>query len=104
LAGRSIQGFGGGILFALSYALIRLVFAPGLWSRAMALVSGMWGTATLCGPALGGVFAQGGHWRWAFLSLLPVAAVLALIVVTQLPGKSGTSTPASRPPFGTIGL
>src|SRR5690606_36650164 len=29
LAGRSIQGFGGGILFALSYALIRLVFAPG---------------------------------------------------------------------------
>ena len=42
LAGRSIQGLGGGILFALSYALIRLVFDAPLWSRAMALVSGMW--------------------------------------------------------------
>ena len=65
LAGRSIQGLGGGILFALSYALIRLVFAAPLWSRAMALVSGMWGVATLCGPAIGGVFAQTGHWRLA---------------------------------------
>ena len=43
LAGRSIQGLGGGVLFALSYALIRIVFDAALWSRAMALVSGMWG-------------------------------------------------------------
>ena len=44
LAGRSIQGLGGGVLFALSYALIRIVFDAALWSRAMALVSGMWGS------------------------------------------------------------
>ncbi|MFK4442985.1 MFS family permease [Caballeronia udeis] len=41
LGGRSVQGLGGGTLGALSYALIRVVFAPPLWPRAVALVSGM---------------------------------------------------------------
>ncbi|MCI3205483.1 MULTISPECIES: MFS transporter [Pandoraea] len=97
LVGRTLQGFGGGILLALSYALIRIVFAPPLWSRAMGLVSGMWGVATLCGPALGGVFAQFGHWRWAFWSLLPVVVGLGLIIRAQVPagrkvaGAEGTS-------------
>ncbi len=48
LGGRALQGLGGGILFALSYALIRIVFTENLWSRAMGVVSGMWGIATLC--------------------------------------------------------
>ncbi len=91
LAGRTLQGFGGGILLALSYALIRIVFAPPLWSRAMGLVSGMWGVATLCGPAVGGVFAQFGHWRWAFWSLLPVVVGLGLIIRAQVPAGRAMS-------------
>ena len=35
LGGRALQGLGGGILFALSYALIRVVFTENLWSRAI---------------------------------------------------------------------
>ncbi len=103
LVGRSIQGLGGGILFALSYGLIRLVFHESLWPRAMALVSGMWGIATLCGPAVGGVFAQAGQWRWAFGALLPVAGVLALIVTVQLRGVDVVA-PLTRIPFGKIAL
>jgi len=96
LAGRTLQGFGGGILLALSYALIRIVFAPPLWSRAMGLVSGMWGVATLCGPAVGGVFAQFGHWRWAFWSLLPIVVGLGLIIRAQVPaGRVVASVHAS---------
>lgn len=87
LAGRSVQGLGGGMLAALSYALIRVVFAPPLWPRAVALVSGMWGVATLCGPAVGGLFAQAGHWRWAFWTLLPVSALQAVLVAVQLRGN-----------------
>ncbi len=66
LTGRVVQGLGGGFLFALSYAMIRLVFSEALWPRAMALVSGMWGVATLTGPAVGGIFAELGVWRAAF--------------------------------------
>lgn len=84
LAGRTVQGLSGGVLTALSYALIRQVFKPFLWPRAIALVSAMWGIATLCGPAIGGVFAEYGLWRWSFGVLLPVAVVQALIVLKQL--------------------
>ncbi|MHA7206866.1 MFS transporter, partial [Burkholderia pseudomallei] len=102
LVGRAAQGFGGGILFALSYALIRIVFDERLWSRAMAMVSGMWGVATLCGPAIGGVFAQSGTWRLAFVALVPVAAVLALIVIVQLPAREASGARAARPAIGKI--
>jgi MFS family permease len=84
LTGRSVQGLGGGLLAALSYALIRVVFAAPLWPRAIALVSGMWGISTLCGPAVGGLFAQAGHWRWAFWTLLPIALAQSALVAVQL--------------------
>ena len=99
LAGRTVQGLGGGLLAALSYGLIQLVFAQRLWPRAVALVSGMWGVATLCGPAVGGLFAQAGHWRWAFWFLLPVAAAQALLVMVQLRPAAGVrhARPAVMP-------
>ncbi len=96
LAGRGVQGLGGGTLAALSYALIQVVFAPALWVRAVALVSGMWGVATLCGPTVGGLFAQAGHWRWAFWALMPVVGLQALLVALQLrPARAGR---AENPP------
>lgn len=104
LAGRAFQGLGGGILFALSYALIRIVFSENLWSRAMGVISGMWGIVTLCGPAIGGIFAQGGHWRWAFWSLIPVAILLALIVISQLPRKNNHSQQTNKLPLLAITL
>ena len=96
LVGRSVQGLGGGTLAALSYALIRIVFAPALWPRAVALVSGMWGVATLCGPAVGGLFAQAGHWRWAFWTLLPVSLAQALVVAVKLRPASGRDPAVDR--------
>ncbi|MES2186252.1 MAG: MFS transporter [Pseudomonadota bacterium] len=98
LAGRSVQGLGGGTLAALSYALIRVVFAPPLWPRAVALVSGMWGVATLCGPAVGGLFAQAGHWRLAFWALLPACALQGLLVAVQLRPARLAASPAGAAP------
>lgn len=85
LSGRFVQGFGGGLLFALSYAMIQIVFAEALWPRAMALISGMWGVATLVGPAVGGMFAEFDAWRAAFWSLLPVTAAFAALAIAVLP-------------------
>lgn len=105
LLGRGVQGLGGGVLAALSYALIRFIFEPGLWPRAIALVSGMWGIATLFGPAVGGVFADLGHWRWAFWALLPLALAQALIAAAQLPRRAaaaGADAPGARLPLGQI--
>lgn len=84
LVARVVQGLGGGMLLGLSFASIRMVFAPRLWPRAMALISSMWGVATLAGPALGGIFAESGQWRLAFWSIIPIALLIAVLVITQL--------------------
>ena len=85
LGGRVVQGLGGGMLLALSYAMIRIVFSERLWPRAIVLVSGMWGVATLVGPAVGGIFAELGQWRAAFWSLVPVIAIFAVMAMVVLP-------------------
>jgi len=104
LLARTVQGFGGGVLVALSYAMIRVVFAPPLWSRAMALMSGMWGISTLSGPAIGGMFAQAGSWRGAFWSLLPAAAILALLVqfTLKVPAQTAPEEKANSIPLAKI--
>jgi MFS family permease len=104
LAARTVQGLGGGLLLGLSYSAVRMVFDARLWSRAMVLVSSMWGVATLAGPAIGGIFAQTGHWRLAFWAVVPIAAMLALLVHTQLVDKGGASGKQSQAPLGSISL
>ncbi|MDG2507749.1 MFS transporter [Stenotrophomonas maltophilia] len=96
LVGRLVQGVGGGFLFALAYAMIRLAFEEPLWPRAMALVSGMWGVATLIGPAVGGVFAEWGVWRAAFWSVTAVAVLFALLASNVLPQREASSSAAAR--------
>jgi len=106
LAGRTLQGFGGGLLLGLSYSSVRIVFEERLWPKAMALVSSMWGVATLAGPAIGGIFADAGYWRWAFGAVLPVALFLACLVQTQIAAKSSAPRGSGqvRIPLSQIGL
>lgn len=84
LAGRTLQGLGGGLLLGLCYSSIRLVFEERLWPLATGLMSSMWGIATLAGPAIGGIFAETGHWRLAFWVVLPMCAGLAWLVWRQI--------------------
>ena len=88
LVGRSVQGLGGGFLYALAYGLTRLVLPARLWGRAIGLVSAMFGIAALIGPAIGGLFAEYGAWRAAFWSLVPVALLFAAIALAMLPRRS----------------
>ncbi|MGQ9370741.1 MFS transporter [Azospirillum sp. ST 5-10] len=97
LAGRFVQGLGGGLLYALAYGVVRLVFPEPLWARAIGLISTLWGVATLIGPALGGVFAAAGAWRAAFWTLLPATALFAALAWATLPGTAGAREDGARP-------
>lgn len=92
LAGRTLQGAAGGLLAGLGYAVISAALPQALWTRASALVSAMWGVATIVGPATGGFFAQFGLWRWAFGAVAMLTAAMAALVPTVLPaGRAGPS-------------
>ncbi|OBA60916.1 MFS transporter [Mycobacterium sp. 1100029.7] len=84
IAGRALQGVAGGLLAGLGYALINTVLPRSLWTRGSALVSAMWGVATLIGPAVGGLFAQFGLWRWAFAAMAILSALMAVLVLKAL--------------------
>jgi MFS family permease len=88
LLGRTVQGMGAGLLTAMSYAMIGIVFPQHLWGLAFALISSIWGIATLIGPAIRGVFATFDAWRWAFLLLVPLAGLLGLLAVRVIPRTS----------------
>ncbi|WP_222887773.1 MFS transporter [Enterobacter sp. C2] len=99
LAGRALQGLGGGFLFALCYAMIYAVFDEKLWPRAMALISGMWGVATLLGPAVGGIFAEMDAWRAAFGMLVPVTLLYMVLVWLVFPARNHEeATPVGKLP------
>lgn len=97
LVGRAVQGFGGGLLAGLGYALIQRALPERLWAKAAALVSAMWGVGNLVGPSAGGVFGQLGVWRPAFGLLVVLAAVLMVVVVRVIPrterSASGSAVP-----------
>ncbi|WP_127524110.1 MFS transporter [Mesorhizobium sp. Z1-4] len=78
LAGRVLQGLGGGGLVALSFIAVARLFHATLMPRVMAAVSALWGMSAFVGPLVGGVFAGAGVWRWAFWAFAIQAALLAL--------------------------
>jgi MFS family permease len=102
LAGRVLQGLGGGLLVALSYALIRRIFAQALWARAISMVSGVWGAAALSGPFAGGVFADWDLWRGAFLALLPVTGLFAALCWRALPQDASKTEGPPVPAFRLV--
>lgn len=100
VAGRFVQGFGGGLLAAIAYVLVRNTFPGELWPRAFALLSGAWSLSVVVGPMVGGVFAQYGSWRGAFLCVAGLASVLAVGAFRALPagfaGKGAARAPGLR--------
>lgn len=92
VAGRAVQGFGGGLLTGLGYAAIRGSLPSRLWTRATGLISAMFGVGALLGPALGGGFAELGQWRLGFGVLAVCAILLIVVALRALP----TAPPAKR--------
>jgi MFS family permease len=101
LAGRGVQGLGAGLLSGLGFAVIRAALPRRLWTRGNAVMSAMYGVGNFVGPALGGLFAQLGSWRLAFVVMAGFAAVCVVLVPRVLPqGERG----AARVPLPTGSL
>jgi MFS family permease len=76
---RLIQGIGGGAVASQGYGLVAVVYPPELRSRALGVISTVWGIATAIGPGFGGAFANPAAWPWAFWTLVPFAVAFAAL-------------------------
>lgn len=76
-AGRALQGFGAGGLFAAVYAVITLAYHDSMRPAMMAATSSAWIVPSLIGPAIAGFIAEQYSWRWVFYALIPVLLMVA---------------------------
>ena len=105
VAGRLVQGFGGGLETAVAYVLMRSTFPEQAWPRTIALMSTSWSMSVLLGPLVGGLFAHFGSWRGAFVTAAAVGVALASCAFFIL-RPDATSRGSSRPkaPLGRVAL
>jgi EmrB/QacA subfamily drug resistance transporter len=85
IAARALQGIGGALLVPGSLALIQETFHPDDRARAVGAWSGLSGVAGAAGPLLGGWLVDVASWRWAFYVNVPIAIVVALLLVRHVP-------------------
>ena len=82
VAGRAIQGAGGGGLFALTQTVIGDLVPPRERARYAAWISGTWAVASIAGPLLGGTFAEHLHWSLIFWINIPLG-LLAMAIINK---------------------
>lgn len=95
VAARALQGVGGALLTPGSLAIISSVFAAADQPRAVGLWAGLGGLSGAVGPFLGG-WLVALDWRLVFLVNLPIAAVVLLGTLRQVPESRDTLDEARR--------
>ncbi|KAI9572003.1 major facilitator superfamily domain-containing protein [Boletus coccyginus] len=92
IAGRTIQGLGGGGIQSLT----GIVLADLVTLQERGVYAGLYGLtwcfAASVGPVIGGILAERGHWRWLFYLNLPIAfvACISVIFLLDLPTPPGS--------------
>jgi EmrB/QacA subfamily drug resistance transporter len=79
IAGRTLQGIGGGGIVPLTQTTIADMITPRERGRYQAYMGTSWIVAGVAGPALGGIIAQHLHWSVIFWLNVPFALMAALL-------------------------
>lgn len=80
LAGRSIQGVGGGGILALGLVILTDIVPLRQRPIYLGVNQLSWALGSICGPLIGGLFVQHTTWRWIFYLNYPFCGVGFLTV------------------------
>ena len=81
VAGRAVQGLGGGLLIVALYVVVGRAYPERLRPAVFAAIASAWVLPSIIGPVISGTVTQHFGWRWVFLAIpvlivLPVALML----------------------------
>lgn len=99
IAGRVLQGLGGGALSTVMYAAISRAYPDAARARMMALTSSAWVVPALLGPSLAALVAETLHWRYVFWGILPLLLIVVALTYrsfSRLVQRSATASATGR--------
>lgn len=101
LLGRVLQGCAAGWVIGLIYVALAILFPGRHLPRVFAILTSVWGVATVAGPLVGGLFADAGAWRGVFW-LFAGQAILFTIATRLLIPRGAAVAEGSRLPVRTL--
>jgi MFS family permease len=86
IIGRGLQGVGGGMIFATTFALMADIF-PDLKERAryQGFLFSVFTLSSVLGPVIGGTITDTIGWRWLFYINIPLGAITLFVLPKVLP-------------------
>jgi EmrB/QacA subfamily drug resistance transporter len=100
IAFRIVQGLGAGMIFGIAFAIVGDVFPPAERGKWTGLVSGVFASASVIGPLIGGTLTDHVNWRWVFYINLPLGSVALLVLFFGMPALR----PVTRPMLDHRGI
>ena len=96
VAGRAVQGFGGGCISTVAYVTIARGYEESLRPRMFAVMSTAWVLPGVIGPVLAGAVAEHLSWRLVFLGLLPLLPMNMLMTLPAIRHLGPPPAPESK--------
>ncbi|GAB5589437.1 hypothetical protein Unana1_04337 [Umbelopsis nana] len=106
IAGRTVQGLGGGGIISVVYIIIADIAPLDMRPRYQSLMMVIYGVASVVGPLIGGAFVDQVTWRWDFWLnvILSVVAFAVITVFLHLPLETPTSLAAKIKRIDWLGI
>ena len=105
IAGRVVQGLGGGLMITAAYVVIGEAFPDALRPKLFAAISSAWVLPSLLGPVISGLLSQHASWRWVFLGLVPFSVLGGVLLLPELRAmaRRSAAAPATKATPGQRG-
>jgi len=89
IVARAVQGLGAGGIIPLTMTIVGELYSLTERPRTQALFSGVWGTASVLGPLVGGYITDALSWRWVFYINLPFGLLCVAVITAAYPPSRG---------------
>ncbi|MFC0338363.1 Predicted arabinose efflux permease, MFS family [Kushneria avicenniae] len=97
VAGRVVQGLGGGAISVAVYVIVARAYPSSLRPSVFALFSAGWVLPSLVGPVVSGLIVTALGWRWLFLLIPALLVPVAWVILVALRRISENRQPFESP-------